>query len=155
MNQPTYSSVNSEELARRLGVSTSLATAIIPVMLENLRVLDRKQQDYGSANLLKFGTFGVIVRMNDKLERIINLSKKAQAVKAEVMNGDTTVNQSRALNESLDDSFLDLANYALIAYVMSTGKWPTPEILGSQQAEDAIVGHVVDAVRRGGVSIRS
>lgn len=94
-------------------LKTDLARAVLPVLLANLCMLDRKQQDYGSLNLTKFGTFGVVVRMNDKLERVVNLIKKADAV---------------ANNEPLADSFLDLANYALIAYVMQTAKWPVTTV---------------------------
>ncbi len=97
----------------RVRFTTDLARAALPVVLENLRVLDRKQQDYGSSNLTKFGVDGVVVRANDKLERIINLRKK----------GDKVAN-----NEPLADSFLDLANYALIGYLMQTAKWPVTTV---------------------------
>lgn len=112
--------MNSPDLVRevepgvfefRIRATTGLAKAALPVVLENLLILDRKQQDYGSGNLLKFGVQGVVVRANDKLERIINLSKRT----------------SDAQNEPLADSFLDLANYALIGYLMHTGKWPVEE----------------------------
>lgn len=125
-SSPFMSNVNIAEsfearLIRDLGLKTELAKAIVPVVLTNLDILDRKQQDYGSQNLLKFGPFGVVVRMNDKLERIINLMKKAQMADARAdMDG------CEAFNEPLADSFLDLANYALIAYVMQMGKWPAP-----------------------------
>lgn len=99
------------EIILGLGLQTDLAKVILPVILANLRLLDQKQQDYGSINLTKFGTFGVAVRMNDKLERIINLIR-------------TPPTSGGPRNEPLDDSFLDLANYALIAYVMHRDLWP-------------------------------
>lgn len=101
-------------------LQTDLAKTALPVLLQNLCVLDRKQQDYGSSNLTKFGVDGVVVRANDKLERIINLRKKGDAV---------------ANNEPLADSFLDLANYALIGYLMQTGKWPATTVPASRELE--------------------
>jgi hypothetical protein len=105
------------DLIRDLGLDTELARAVVPVILQNLLVLDRKQKDYGSLNLTKFGTFGVVVRMNDKMERIINLSKKREVIRNAHL-GDS------ALNEPMADSFLDQANYSLIGYVMERGLWP-------------------------------
>jgi hypothetical protein len=99
----------------RVRLTTDLAKAALPAFLENLRTLDRKQQDYGSGNLTKFGVEGVVIRANDKLERIINLRKKG-------------VTGGSPANESLADSFLDLANYALIGFLMQTAKWPVTTV---------------------------
>lgn len=107
----------ADELRDKLGLETSLARAVVPILLQNLTTLERKQKDYGQHNLTKFGTFGVVVRMNDKMERITNLLKKKKEAAASV---ELTI----AHNEPLTDSFLDLANYALIAYVMQQNLWP-------------------------------
>jgi hypothetical protein len=112
---------NNDILKMSLVLKTDLAKAIAPVMVTNLELLDRKQQDYGSRNLTEFGTMGVVVRMSDKMERIKNLIKKRDA-RSEV-DADK-LPPSAPLNESIADSFLDLANYAYIAYVMHTKKWP-------------------------------
>lgn len=110
---------------------TDLAKLALPVLIENLITLDRKQQDYGSNNLTKFGVDGVVVRANDKLERIINLRKKSK--------GKTWTHAEKeavlACNEPLADSFLDLANYALIGYLMQTAKWPVTTVPGLTVAE--------------------
>ncbi len=116
MSIPPFSPMsNLLRLAAELGLKTELAAAILPVVIENLQLLDRKQQDYGPANLIKFGAFGVVVRANDKMERIINLMKQRHE------QGALDVK-----NEAVQDSMLDLANYALIAYVLETGKWGAP-----------------------------
>lgn len=78
---------------------------------EAMAVLLKKHADYGPKNIaLSPGgpLNGLRVRMWDKMARINNL----------VDNGATPE------NESLKDSFLDLANYAIIAMIVLDGEWP-------------------------------
>jgi hypothetical protein len=120
---PSFTNLVSD-VCNKLGLETSLVRAVAPILIQNLITLEMKQRDYGPHNLTKFGTFGVVVRMNDKMERITNLSKKSGSLSlAYQMANDKTLN-SAANNEPLADSFLDLANYALIAYVMQQNLWP-------------------------------
>jgi hypothetical protein len=82
------------------------------VVLDEMRdLLISKQRDYGSGNILDFGDFGVLVRANDKVARLKNLY---------IYNGE------RPRNESLDDSWVDLANYAVIAMMVRRGYWGLP-----------------------------
>jgi hypothetical protein len=77
-------------------------------------VLISKQEDYGPSNIADApgGPLnGLRVRMYDKIARINNLI-------------DTGANPK---NESLYDSFLDLANYSIIAMMVLDGVWPTLE----------------------------
>ena len=77
----------------------------------NLLMLLSKHEDYGSKNIAAApggALNGLRVRMHDKLARINNLLDKG--VEPE--------------NESLYDSFLDLANYAIIAQLVIRGEWP-------------------------------
>lgn len=74
-------------------------------------LLIRKHRDYGSKNIAQSpgGPLnGLRVRMWDKLARINNLV-------------DTN---SDPKNESLRDSFIDLANYAVIALMVIDKEWP-------------------------------
>lgn len=74
-------------------------------------VLLRKQLDYGPKNIAGSpgGPLnGLRVRMWDKLARINHL----------VDSGATPE------NESLEDSFLDLMNYAAIGLLVLKGEWP-------------------------------
>lgn len=79
---------------------------------EELRnVLCSKQNDYGPGNINNApgGPInGLLVRMNDKMERLKNL----------MYNG------AVAKNESIEDSFVDIANYAVIALMVRRGVWP-------------------------------
>lgn len=73
-------------------------------------LLLRKHKDYGPKNISESpgGPLnGLRVRMHDKLARINNLY-------------DSGVTPE---NESLRDSFIDMANYALIALLVLDGKW--------------------------------
>lgn len=81
-------------------ISDELATLLIS-----------KHRDYGPRNISQSpgGPLnGLRVRIWDKIARINNL----------VDSGSTPE------NESLEDSFKDLANYSLIALMVLRGKWP-------------------------------
>jgi hypothetical protein len=75
------------------------------------QVLVSKQRDYGPLNisLAPGGPInGLLVRMNDKMQRLINLT----------YNTDEEPN-----NEAIKDSYEDLANYCVIAMMVLDGKW--------------------------------
>lgn len=70
-----------------------------------------KHKDYGPKNISHSpgGPInGLRVRMWDKIARINNLIESG----------------SNPENESLEDSFKDLANYSIIALMVLRGKWP-------------------------------
>ena len=67
-----------------------------------------KNKLYGVKNLLIFDGLGIIVRMNDKIARINNL----------FINRATNIDTNK-LNESIDDSLLDLINYSIYLYLYS------------------------------------
>jgi hypothetical protein len=74
-------------------------------------LLLKKHNDYGPLNIAQSpggAVNGLRVRMHDKLARINHLVDKG---------GDPD-------NESLRDSFMDLANYALIGALVLDGRWP-------------------------------
>ena len=114
--KPTYlGSVTPERLAQlqkiddvarsliiNLGLKTKLAQDAAFLVAANLTTLDSKQLDYGRQNLDDFGEYGVLVRLNDKLSRLKNLLKSGDEAK----------------HESVRDSWLDAANYALIGLVL-------------------------------------
>jgi len=79
---------------------------------ECLELLLRKHKDYGPANIANApggALNGLRVRMHDKISRINYL----------IDNG------KDPQNESLRDSFADLANYGVIALLCLDGVWPT------------------------------
>lgn len=104
------SNVTLDQLCNEVGVKTMAGKIALQIALENVILLDRKQQDYGPKNVSGFGTFGVVVRMNDKFERIKHLFNNRRR---------------RAVNESILDSFRDISNYAIIAVMLEKKVWPS------------------------------
>ena len=83
----------------------------VDVILNELRsIMMKKQEDYGPLNiaLAPGGAMnGLRVRMYDKLARLNNLADK-----------DATPNF-----ESVEDTLIDLANYAIIGLLVQRGQW--------------------------------
>ena len=72
----------------------------------------RKQADYGPGNISMNGNktlalLGLGVRMNDKTQRILNLTHKSEEPN----------------NESLEDSFKDISIYGVIGQILLKDKW--------------------------------
>jgi len=66
-------------------------------------LLASKQHDYGHGNITAFGLQGVLVRLSDKIERLINLKSKI----------------GKAKNESLTDTLRDIVGYCVIALMLN------------------------------------
>lgn len=83
---------------------------------EARNILLSKHKDYGPLNIANApggALNGLRVRMHDKTARINHLIDNAKYKNPE--------------HESLRDSFLDLANYAMIALLVIDGNWPTSD----------------------------
>ena len=81
---------------------------------ECVSLLDSKQKDYGPGNISRFGVKGLSVRLYDKVERLANLLMDKEEPPE---------------NESLEDTFKDIANYGLIGLMLLRDKWPSEEQL--------------------------
>jgi hypothetical protein len=101
------SSVNLEAIAAEFGIETAMGKKALAIALDNIATLDRKQKDYGSDNIAAFGEYGCLVRCTDKLARLRNL----------------LTNVADPKNEALEDSWLDLSNYCLIAVLNRRNEW--------------------------------
>lgn len=106
-NSPTTEPISVDEIADAYGIQTEMAKRALRLGLANLQTFDRKQRDYGSGNISKFGEFGVLVRATDKFSRLTNL----------------LTNVREPSNEAIEDTWLDLSNYALIAVMCRRGDW--------------------------------
>ena len=78
------------------------------VQKEGLSLFKKKNQDYGDA-FAKFGTVGVLMRIEDKIQRGISITNSG-------------VNLVK--NESLRDTMIDLHNYAAMAIMLMDEKNP-------------------------------
>ena len=86
---------------------------------EQLELFCKKQLDYGPSNIglgraqpekpkdIRLSSMGVGIRMQDKISRFLNLS----------------MNDKEPNHESLDDTLIDIANYAIMALIVRDKKW--------------------------------
>lgn len=99
-----------------------------PEMMETFRKIQReqyelfsqKQMAYGKSNIMLGGDIGVeedriaavrgiTIRLNDKMQRLLNL----------VLKG--VVNPLK--NESVSDTFMDMSVYGIISLIVQRGEW--------------------------------
>ena len=72
------------------------------VQKDALELFKKKNTDYGDA-FAKFGVIGVLMRIEDKIQRSLSISKK---------------NITMVNDESIRDTLLDLHNYAAMAIML-------------------------------------
>lgn len=75
-----------------------------------------KNQDYSPANIRAMGELGLSTRVWDKVARLLNL------MGFDIERG-TYSSKKEPKNESIDDTLLDLANYAIIWQIYRQNKW--------------------------------
>lgn len=75
------------------------------------RIILSKRADYGYLNLVKFGEIGFATRAYDKMERLANL----------------LVSGKKPNHESVNDTWVDLANYAIMACIFRNGEIGLPD----------------------------
>lgn len=95
----------------RVKLDNNFATNVWSVLDEIGNLLISKQADYGPGNVNNaYGGAinGLLVRIGDKFERLKNLFSS----------------KTKPNHESIEDSFKDLANYAIIALMVERGTWP-------------------------------
>jgi len=79
------------------------AFAIITKEMEAVFV--QKHKDYGKGNILDTGELGIAFRESDKLNRLKNILQST----------------AKPANESIDDSWMDMGVYAVIALMYRRG----------------------------------
>lgn len=77
-----------------------------------------KNADYSPANILGTGDIGVVTRLWDKVARLLNLTGFILK-----MEKSEYVAPKQPKNESVEDSFLDLASYGIIGYLLLKDQW--------------------------------
>jgi hypothetical protein len=89
------------------------------IQKEQYELFCKKQMDYGPSNIsmgtgvgtavnIKLATTALVVRINDKVQRLLNL---------------VVTNDRDAQNEPVIDAFKDLSVYGIIAQIVKNGKW--------------------------------
>ena len=95
------------------------AKAFQEIQFEQYETFCKKQMDYGPSNISmgtgvgkavnkKLATTALVVRINDKVQRLLNL---------------VVTNDREAQNEPVVDAFKDLSVYGIIAQIVKNGKW--------------------------------
>ena len=100
-------SLDMKALERDLKLQTGQGKRALKLALEGIMLLDKKQMDYGPNNILYSGEIGIVVRCQDKICRLRHLLEKG----------------GEAQNESIEDSYKDLANYGLIGLMLNRSVW--------------------------------
>ena len=86
---------------------------------EQYETFCKKQMDYGPSNIsmgtgvgssvnVDLSLTALVVRINDKIQRLLNL---------------IVTNKREAQNEPIEDAFKDLSVYGIIAQIVKNGKW--------------------------------
>jgi len=83
-------------------VKDKRANQMSAVQKEGFELFKKKNADYGDA-FAKYGTVGVIMRMGDKIQRLVSISK-------------TGINLVET--ETLRDTLIDLHNYSAMAVML-------------------------------------
>jgi 3-deoxy-D-manno-octulosonate 8-phosphate phosphatase KdsC-like HAD superfamily phosphatase len=100
---------NVNEMSGKKKFKTEMGLEAFKEMVVNAEMLDKKHLDYGPGNISRFGLRGIVVRMNDKIERLATLTDNNQIQTAQF--------------ESIEDTLRDLSNYATIGLLVQKGKW--------------------------------
>lgn len=104
-----------KEGIRMLGSRPKLAESVekfTEITSNMAKTYAAKNHDYGNSfeqSLDKFGLVASVVRLGDKMNRIESLTKKEAQVK----------------DESIKDTLLDMANYAIMTVMWMDKKWRT------------------------------
>lgn len=94
------------------------ATAFMDTIMAMYRVHLDKNADYSPANILGTGEIGLMTRFWDKTARLMNL----YGFRLDIRQAEYTV-PMQPKNESIQDSWMDAAVYAIIAILLRQGKW--------------------------------
>ena len=119
---PKYNDQTGEEKAVRDFEATypSLAQAFQKVQDEQYALFAKKMMDYGLSNIslgsnmedqedIELSLTGIWLRINDKTNRLKNLLKRK--------------GKNYVTGETMIDSFIDIANYGIIAMLVMRDKW--------------------------------
>ena len=114
-NNPDLTIVEQMELGY-----PEMTTEFKKIQREQYELFLHKQHDYGPGNIsvgtqlqtedeVHLSLTGLWFRMNDKIQRLKNLlmNKRESAVK----------------DEPMEDAYLDVSNYGIMATIVSRGKW--------------------------------
>lgn len=83
---------------------------LLKAFLFAYRVFQERQKKYGRSNIARAGAHGVVIRLGDKMARL----------EGAYLNGRDT----EVPDETIEDTWVDVANYGLIGLMCRLGYWP-------------------------------
>lgn len=92
--------------------SPTLDAAFERVTAELLTMFLKKHKDYGKGNILSVKELGIAMRISEKIERIKHI----------------LIQGSVPANESIDETWTDVAVYAVIAKLVRSGEFEKLEV---------------------------
>ena len=92
--------------------SQTLDKAFEEVTQELLEMFLKKHKDYGKGNILANGEIGIAMRVSEKIERLKHL----------------LMSQTKPTNETIEETWTDIAVYAVIARLVRSGKFAGLEV---------------------------
>lgn len=121
----------------------SFEQVMIGTFLQKFHLMREKQKKYGKLNISKGGLFGLITRLNDKVERLKNLVgdpvallDEARRISAELQEAETddqaialaneleaALNPGNDTDESVEDTAIDAGNYGDIMFMVLFDAW--------------------------------
>lgn len=90
----------------------TLDAAFADVSTEMLEMFLKKHKDYGKGNILANGELGIAMQVSEKVERAKHLMMSNQ----------------KPANESLEETWIDIAVYAVIAVLHKRNQFQTLEV---------------------------
>lgn len=91
------------------------------IFIDAEALLIAKQRGYGPENVAQLGFYGVFSRLaSDKIERLKNL------MNGRVEKGKVVLEWDDSYDESIEDTLIDIINYAAILIALYRGHWGFP-----------------------------
>lgn len=110
--------------------------AALDLVLGRLRaLLLRKHAAYGVTNLLASGEAGIAIRCGDKVGRLRTLAGRRPSLLRRAVGWALVRLGLPPLDESAEDTWLDLAGYAVMAVILRHG-WLTLPMQGERKERD-------------------
>lgn len=91
---------------------TTLDAAYQQVLDELMQMFLKKHRDYGKGNILSIEEYGILLRSSEKIERLKHLLK----------------NNADPANESIEETWIDIAVYAILAILYRRGQFQKLEV---------------------------
>jgi hypothetical protein len=120
LSSTNFSSESLSMMDELYSHSPTIVEEFRSIQNQQFEIFCRKQLSYGKGNIMLGGNIdssddrvgalrGIVIRLNDKLQRLINI----------VLKG----NSNPLKDESVRDTFLDLSVYGIIALIVDNQRW--------------------------------